>query len=195
MAQAAVFLDRDGVLNALALNPANGEWESPHRPEEVQAAPGLAQGLALLAASPFKLFVVSNQPSAAKGKCTLEDLKAVHAVVALMVASTGASISEWYYCHHHPQGVVPELSGPCPCRKPGTFFLEDAAARHGIDLARSWFVGDSDADIGCGRAKGCRTVLIEAMHSEGRRKSAAPHHRAADLAEAAAIILKQGGPA
>ena len=195
MAQAAVFLDRDGVLNALALNPATGAWESPHRPEEVQAAPGLAQGLAMLAAAPYRLFVVSNQPSAAKGKCTLEDLRAVHTVVSLMVAATGASISEWYYCHHHPQGVVPELSGPCPCRKPGTFFLEDAAARHGIDLARSWFVGDSDADIDCGRAKGCRTVLIEALHSEGRRRSAAPHHRAADLAEAAAIILKQGGPA
>jgi D-glycero-D-manno-heptose 1,7-bisphosphate phosphatase len=195
MAQPAVFLDRDGVLNALALNPANGEWESPHRPEEVLAAPGLAQGLALLAASPYQLFVVSNQPSAAKGKCTLEDLKAVHAVVALLVAATGASIQEWYYCHHHPQGVVPELSGPCPCRKPGTFFLEDAAARHGIDLARSWFVGDSDADIACGRAKGCRTILIEAAHSEGRRGSVPPHHRAADLAEAAAIILKHGGPA
>jgi D-glycero-D-manno-heptose 1,7-bisphosphate phosphatase len=193
MAQAAVFLDRDGVLNALALNPATGAWESPHRPEEVQPAPGLAQGLALLAASPYQLFVVSNQPSAAKGKCSLDDLKAVHAVVALLVTATGASIQEWYYCYHHPQGVVPELSGPCPCRKPGTFFLEDASARHGIDLARSWFVGDSDVDIACGRAKGCRTVLIEAPHSKGRRGKIPPHHRAADLAEAAAIILKEGG--
>jgi len=189
----AVFLDRDGVLNALALNPITQEWESPHHPQEVEAAPGMTEGLAILAGAGFKLFVVSNQPSAAKGKCGLEDLKAVHAVVALMAASSGAVIDEWYYCHHHPKGIVPELSGACPCRKPGTFFLEDARDRHGIDLAGSWFVGDSDVDVACGRAMGCRTVLIEASHSEGRRGGVLPHHRAPDLAAAATIIVSHGG--
>jgi D-glycero-D-manno-heptose 1,7-bisphosphate phosphatase len=190
--RAAIFLDRDGTLNQLALNPANGEWESPHSAAATRLVPDLGEALGLLKSTGLPLFVVSNQPSVAKAKCSFDDLKAVHNVVAGAFAAAGVEVVQWYYCYHHPQGVVPELTKVCECRKPGTLFLRQAAAEHGIDLKSSWFIGDQDFDARCGRDAGCRTVIIENPHSAAKRGKEAPDHKAADLVEAARIVLTQG---
>jgi D-glycero-D-manno-heptose 1,7-bisphosphate phosphatase len=181
----AIFLDRDGTLNELALNPATGDWESPHRPEEVRPAPGLAEAMALLAAAKKPLFVVSNQPSAAKGKCSLDDLAAVHQSVQALVEAGPAKVTQWYYCYHHPQGIVPTL---CECRKPGTLFLREASRDHGVDLAASWFIGDQDFDVRCGRDAGCRTIVIENPRSAGKRGKERADHSVASLLEAAKLV-------
>lgn len=189
---AAVFLDRDGTLNLPALNPANGLWESPHRAAETAMVPDLAEALGRLSRAPYRLFVVSNQPSAAKGKCSLADLDAVHQVVERAVAGTGARVEAWYYCRHHPLGSVPELTKACGCRKPGSLFLRQAAESFKLDLGRSWFVGDSDVDVACGRAEGCRSVLIEDPRSSHRRGREVPDFRAGSLLEAVETVLREG---
>jgi D-glycero-D-manno-heptose 1,7-bisphosphate phosphatase len=188
----AIFLDRDGTLNQLALNPASGEWESPHSAAETRLAPDLGEALGLLQSTGLPLFVVSNQPSVAKGKCSFDDLKAVHNVVAGAFEAVGLPVLQWYYCYHHPQGVLPDLTQVCECRKPGTLFLRQASAEHGIDLSRSWFIGDQDFDVRCGHDAGCRSIVIENPHSAAKRGKEKADFKAADLVEAARIVLTQG---
>lgn len=192
--RSAVFFDRDGVLNRLVLNPATGEYESPWRAELMEMAAGAPEAVAALAGAGYLLFLVSNQPSAAKGKCRLQDLEDAHARLMASLGRAAPSITECYYCYHHPHGVVPALTRPCPCRKPSPHFLLKAAADHGVDLTRSWMIGDQDRDLQAGRRAGCRTVLVETPESAGKRGAETPDLRADDVAAAARAILKETQP-
>jgi D-glycero-D-manno-heptose 1,7-bisphosphate phosphatase len=186
----AVFLDRDGVINEPAFDPVDGHAESPHRPHDVALAEGVVEGLRALRAAGFLLVVASNQPSAAKGKVTLADLRAVHERVVALLGADGVVVDDWRYCFHHPDGVVPELTGACACRKPAPGMLLDAAAEHDIDLRTSWMIGDSDTDVEAGRVAGARTILVEHGASAHRRKSdVRADPRARNLSEAAAFVL------
>lgn len=158
--RAAAFLDRDGVLNQLVADRVDGTLESPLRIEDVRLIPGAAAAAVRLAEQGYALVCVSNQPAAAKGAASVEQLLAVHARVTGLLASEGVTLTASRLCLHHEQGVIPELSGPCACRKPAPGMLLDAAATLGLDLAGSWMVGDTDADIEAGKAAGCRTLLI-----------------------------------
>lgn len=190
MTRAAVFLDRDGVLNDPVLDPVDGRPESPLRAEDVVLAAGAVEGCLRLREQGFLLLVASNQPAAAKGKATLAGLRAVHDRVAALLAAEGVAIDDWRYCFHHPRATDPALLGdPCGCRKPAPGMLLDLAAAHDVDLAASWMVGDSDGDVEAGLAAGCRTVLIEHPGSAHRRTGktrSAPLAR--NLSSAAAFI-------
>jgi D-glycero-D-manno-heptose 1,7-bisphosphate phosphatase len=158
--RSAAFLDRDGVLNELIPDPVGGVVESPLRVEDVRLVPGAAAAARRLMRAGHLLVCVSNQPAAAKGKVSVAQLRAVHERVLELLGSEGVTLAGTRLCFHHPDGVVPELSRPCPCRKPAPGMLLDAAASLGLDLPNSWMVGDTDADIRAGRAAGCRTLLI-----------------------------------
>jgi D-glycero-D-manno-heptose 1,7-bisphosphate phosphatase len=158
--RAAAFLDRDGVLNELVREPDTGVAESPLAVEQVRLIPGAAAAAARLARAGFTLVCVSNQPAAAKGKTSVVQLRAIHEQVIALLAQEGVTFAAWRLCLHHPHGVVAELSRPCACRKPAPGMLLDVAGELGLDLASSWMVGDTDADVAAGRAAGCRTLLI-----------------------------------
>jgi D-glycero-D-manno-heptose 1,7-bisphosphate phosphatase len=188
--RAAVFLDRDGVLNGLAPDPASGLPESPLRPEQVRLLPGAAAAATRLRAAGYALVGVSNQPAAAKKRVSVERLSDVHSRVVELLAGEGVELDGWRICLHHPDGVVPELSGPCECRKPAPGMLLDAARELDLDLSRSWMVGDTDADVEAGRAAGCRTVLITHPPSAHKRSVAgAADLLAGDLDQASALLL------
>lgn len=187
-----VFFDRDGVLTELVFNPATGEDESPHALADLRLCAGARDALRAVQAAGFALFLVSNQPSYAKGKVGLEVIQAIAAAVEQQCADAGVVFRETFYCFHHPQGIVPEYSGACACRKPSPYFLHQAAARHGIDLGRSWMVGDRDSDIASGQAAGCRTILVREPKSRQHQGNSTPEYAAADVAAAAAIIRAQG---
>jgi D-glycero-D-manno-heptose 1,7-bisphosphate phosphatase len=185
----AVFLDRDGVLNELVLNPVTGEYEPPHSPDNLTLFPDVIESLRNLRNAGFDLFLVSNQPDYAKGKTTLEQIKAVHERLDRILKSEGLLFREYCYCYHHPNGVVPEYSFECECRKPEPFFLLKAAQGFGIDLARSWMVGDRDTDVACGKASGTRTILIKNPDSVGYQGSITPDFTTENLKDAVRIIL------
>ncbi|HEX8158897.1 MAG TPA: HAD family hydrolase [Solirubrobacteraceae bacterium] len=190
----AAFLDRDGVLNDPVQDPVDGRPESPHRAEDVALADGAVEGLRALREQGFLLVAISNQPSAAKGKATLEDLRDVHERVVALLAEQGVAVDDWRYCFHHPDGTVPELSGTCSCRKPAPGMLLDAARDHGVDLEQSWMIGDSDADVAAGRAAGMRTILVahpSSGHRRGGQARADAHAR--NLSEVA-TLLSEGQP-
>lgn len=188
----AVFLDRDGVINDPAHDPHDGRAESPLRAEDVVLADGAVAGLRLLRDAGLVLVGVSNQPAAAKGKATLADLDAVHARVVELLAADGVALDDWRYCRHHPAATVPELRGPCDCRKPAPGMLLAAAADLGLALDASWMVGDSDTDVEAGATAGCRTVLVTHTDSAHRRSGGAhADGLARNLHDAAAFILRQ----
>ncbi len=193
-ARDAIFLDRDGVLNELVLDPESGQYESPLRIDQVRLLPGVAQALVLLERAGYALVCVTNQPAAAKGNASVRELKSIQARVGELLGAEGISLDGWRMCLHHPDGVVAELSGPCDCRKPAPGMLLDAARALALDLSRSWMVGDTDADVLAGRAAGCQTVLIEHPPSAHKRlRAARPDLLAADLPDGAGQLLARRG--
>lgn len=145
----AVFLDRDGVINEKA--PTEDEYVTSW--EEMKILPGVAQGISLLNRAGFRVIVVSNQRSIAKGLITVAELESIHRRMCDELECAGATIDSIYYCPH-------ELQPPCACRKPEPGMLLEAARAHEIDLTISWMIGDSDKDVKAGRKAGCRTARI-----------------------------------
>jgi D-glycero-D-manno-heptose 1,7-bisphosphate phosphatase len=191
---AAVFIDRDGVINQGVPDDEVDQFESPYRPDDVALEERAVEGLRALGSLGVPLIVASNQPAAAKGRVSLAQLWQVHERIVGLLGDEGVKLDDWRYCFHHPQGKVPQLSGPCPCRKPLPGLLRAAAERHGIDLDRSWMIGDTDRDIGAGRAAGTRTVLVENPRSAHKRSGeAGESFLAPDLAAAASIVVAEAG--
>jgi D-glycero-D-manno-heptose 1,7-bisphosphate phosphatase len=183
----AAFLDRDGVINHNWFNPATGAWESPIAPENLRLCDGALETLDALQHMGYLLFLVSNQPSAAKGKCSLTDLESVHAGLAEALDRAGIRFERFFYAYGHPEAVVPELRD-IKGRKPDSHFLNLAIAEFDLDPGACWMVGDRDSDIQCGQAAGVRTIQVEAHEPDGKQGAARPDFHAADLRAAAAII-------
>lgn len=186
--QRAVFLDRDGVINRNVLNPATGEFEAPLSADDFEFIPGAVEAMRELRAAGFLLFLVSNQPNFAKGKSTLEQLAAIHMKLQSGLARSGIEFSQFYYCLHHPRGVVSEYSRSCECRKPSPYFLLKAGAQFNLALSQSWMVGDRPTDVECGKAVGTKTILIDSAQSR-LAKDALADKTAPDLLTAARLIL------
>jgi D-glycero-D-manno-heptose 1,7-bisphosphate phosphatase len=154
----ALFLDRDGVLDDLVEYPEG--WGAPRTAADVRLLPGVREALDRAAKNGWRIFVISNQPDAAKGFTTTAALHAVH--FELLDKLGDAPIREFFYCMHRREDR-------CECRKPNPFFVLQAAKKYDIDLAQSWFVGDVDTDIETGRRAGTRTALLEYEHSSSKR--------------------------
>jgi D-glycero-D-manno-heptose 1,7-bisphosphate phosphatase len=179
----AVFLDRDGVLNAPVIR--DGLPYPPQTIEEFQVYPDAPEACALLRNAGFLLVVVTNQPDVGRGTQSLEVVGKMHALLTQKVPMDRIEIC-----------TAPDDKSPgAERRKPAPGMLVDAAKALDIDLARSYMVGDRWRDIDCGQAVGCTTIFIERNYDEKLRQR--PHHYAADLWEAARLILslEQAQPA
>jgi D-glycero-D-manno-heptose 1,7-bisphosphate phosphatase len=187
--RAAAFLDQDGTLNEAVAEPDSGVLESPLLVEDVRLLSGAAAARELADAG-YALVCVSNQPAAAKGKASVQQLLAVHEYVVELLARDGVLLDASLLCMHHPDGVVSGLSGPCGCRKPAPGMLIEAASMLGLRLGESWMIGDTDTDVAAGRAAGCRTALIEYAGSAHKRAGEAdPDLVAANLGGAVWRVL------
>jgi D-glycero-D-manno-heptose 1,7-bisphosphate phosphatase len=174
----ALFLDRDGVLDELVQYE---EWEAPRLLSDLRMIEGVSEPLRRFADAGWLLFIVTNQPNVAKGKATQEDVLAVNDAV---VRAVGVPVARSYICFHQAEDF-------CECRKPSPHFLRQAEREFGLDLARSWMVGDQDSDLLCGRAAGCKVALIEHRGSEHKRGKVEPDLRVKDLEELARVILSR----
>ena len=192
MSDRAVFLDRDGVIVELVWDAADGSFEGPNVEGDVRLVPGAAAAIGRIRSLDYRTVVVSNQPGAAKGKASQEDLRRAHEHVVRLLAERGVVIDDYRYCLHHPDAVDPALTGPCDCRKPLPGMLLEAAAALELDLSRSWMIGDSDVDAAAGRASGCRTILVENPRSAHRRHDdGRADHRVSDLARAVDLVASE----
>lgn len=143
----ALFLDRDGTLVR--------EVDYLRRMAELEILPGVAQALQDAGAAGFLRLVITNQSGVARGFFGAEFVVQVHQEMCRRLQAQGANLEGLYVCPHHP-----EFSGPCGCRKPAPELVLRAAREHGVDLARSWVIGDKPADLELGRRAGCRTALV-----------------------------------
>jgi len=123
----AVFLDRDGVINATLWNSTEEKWDSPYTLEDFQLLPGTAQAIRSMNELGYLTVVISNQPGVAKGKCSPQFLDALDRKMLLDLAREDARLDAIYYCLHHPDAQVESLRVACGCRKPKPDLLLRAA--------------------------------------------------------------------
>jgi D-glycero-D-manno-heptose 1,7-bisphosphate phosphatase len=178
----AVFLDRDGVINGMVRR--GDQIDSPQHPGEFRLLPGASSGIRKLNSLGLPVVVVSNQPGIAKGKSTYRHLEQMTKLMLSCLRIDGASLDGVYYCLHHPHAVLDDYRIHCRCRKPGPGLLESAASDLGLDLQRSYMVGDRNVDIVAGQACGCTTLLVGA----GDDTAARPDAVCSDLEQAALWI-------
>ena len=192
MSDAAVFLDRDGVVVELVWDAVDGSFESPYVRDDVRLVPGAVDAIRRIRSLDYRTVVVSNQPGAAKGKASREDLREAHEQVVRQLAEHGVAIDYYRYCLHHPDAVDPSLARACDCRKPKSGMLREAADDLDLDLPRSWMIGDSDVDAEAGRRAGCRTILVENPQSTHRRRDGVRvDYRVSSIAEAVDIVMRE----
>jgi D-glycero-D-manno-heptose 1,7-bisphosphate phosphatase len=192
MSHEAVFLDRDGVIVELVWDDADGSYEGPNAKEDVHLVRGAAEAIERIRSHDYRTVVVSNQPGAAKGKASQDELCKVHAQVVRLLGERRAEIDDYRYCLHHPDALDPDLAQMCECRKPKPGMLLQAAAALDLDLSRSWMIGDADTDAEAGRRAGCRTILVENPRSAHRRQTGEHvDYRARDVAHAVDIVVSE----
>lgn len=154
--RAAVFLDRDGTLIE--------ERGYPTTKADIVLRPDAGAALARLAAARYLCIVLTNQSAVARGMLTEEALGALHDDLLEKLAADGGLVDALYYCPHHPDGIARAYAFRCACRKPAAGLLELAAREHGVDLARSAFIGDSPRDLFPGLTGTGPRVLVRGGH-------------------------------
>ncbi len=180
----AIFLDRDGTIN-----------EDPGyltHPSELRLLPGVGEALRLLQEEGFRLVIVSNQSGVARGFLTESMLEEIQRSLDILLKGEGVTLSGTYYCPHHPEGAPPYRQA-CECRKPKGGLVERAAREHGLDLNRSYVVGDQHIDVELAREMGMPAILV--LTGKGRLSLASgeiePDYIAPDLTAAARWILQR----
>jgi len=188
MNRRAIFLDKDGTL--IEDIPYNVD------PARIRLAPGVSEGLPLLHAAGFRLFVISNQSGVARGLFAEESLAAVRDRLKELLVDRGAPLDGFFYCPHHPEGIVPPYAVACECRKPEPGLILAAARAHGIALEDSWLIGDILDDVEAGHRAGCRSVLIDNGNETEWKRSPLRWADlvASDMAEAARLIVADVQP-
>lgn len=194
MSRAAVFLDRDGVLNL--------EVGYIHRVEDLHLVPGAAQAVRQLNELGLFCCLVSNQSGPARGYYPASHVDALHdRLCRLLEAEASAHLDALYYCPYLslPEGGTdPEYTRWSTWRKPNTGMLVAAAWDHDLDLARSFMVGDKATDVDMAHNAGCVGVLVQTGYGDRVLSGKYQHHTrpdyiAADLAAAANWICQQCG--
>jgi D-sedoheptulose 7-phosphate isomerase len=193
LANPAVFLDRDGVINELVYYPDMGVIDSPFTVGLFHILPGVGDAVRSLQEAGYKVVVTSNQPGVARGRFTEETLRDMDLKLAQELSRYGAHLDGIYYCPHHPEGTGDRYRVECDCRKPKPGLLLRAAGELDINLAASYMIGDSLTDVKAGERAGCRTVLIGRLKCDTCRLMAEQDSRpdiiAPDLPAAARILL------
>ncbi len=165
----AVFLDRDDTLiynrTPTADTPFPGDLFDPTL---VKLLPGVPEGLCLLRDAGFLLVVVTNQGGVARGRCTLAQVSACNERLRRLVrAASGVELAGIYVCPYHPTGTTEPWNIEHPWRKPGPGMFLAAASDLGLDLARSWLIGDKDRDLEAAIAAGVPVKHAIKMEPEG----------------------------
>ncbi len=148
----AVFLDRDGTLIEEA-----GYLDSLDR---MHLFPWTVDALRLLERAGYRRVVVTNQSGIALGLFDEAFVGETHDALAARLGEAGASIDAFYYCPHHPDGRVDAFRTICTCRKPAAALVQQAADDLGLDLSRSYVIGDRWGDVQLARAAGLRGGIL-----------------------------------
>lgn len=179
----AVFLDRDGTLNALT----PGEYILHSR--DVRLLPGAAKAIQKLNQLGYLLIIISNQGAIGRGVLTEKKLDEIHAVIIRRLARKRAKIDAVYHCPHHPKAILPGHAIRCRCRKPNIGMILKALRHFNIDKKKSFFVGDTTSDILTGKRAGLTTVLVKTGYGgKDGKHNVKPDFVAKNLEDAVRLI-------
>lgn len=171
---AAVFLDRDGVINQPVIVD-----NKPYPPKSIQQfvlLPRVGEALDLLKQAGFFLCVVTNQPDVGRGTLAKEAVEVIHAHLHEVLP-----LDDIRVCYDDGKRVDSNN------RKPNPGMLLDAAEQFSLDLSRSFMIGDRWRDIEAGKNAGCTTIFIDYQYEE--QLVSPPDYIAESLWEAAVLIL------
>jgi D-glycero-D-manno-heptose 1,7-bisphosphate phosphatase len=170
----AVFLDRDGVIAVPEFRDCRSF--APRKLADFRLYAEAAASLHRLKRAGFLLAVVTNQPDVGDGLTARSEVEAMHEVMRQALPVDVIKV-----CFHGH-------ADRCQCRKPSPGMLLEAASELGIDLARSYMVGDRASDVEAGRRTGCATVFIDLDYAEPA--PTAPDYVVHSVAEAADVIIE-----
>jgi len=180
MSQPAVFLDRDGTINE--------EMGYINHLSRFHLLPQVVPAIRRLNAAGLKVVVVTNQSGAARGYFPASLVDEIHALLQNILAAGGAHLDGIYTCLHGP-------ANGCDCRKPRPTLVKQAARELGLDLARSYLVGDRYRDVETAANAGVKGILVLTGYGRGeyeylrQAQKVQPVHVALDLATAVEWIL------
>lgn len=182
----AIFFDRDGVVN--------DEVGGVLRPDDLRLLPGVAAALKAVNASDLLSVVVTNQPFVAHGRMGIADVEAVHARLEYLLGFEQAYIDRIYFCPHHPdrgfEGEDAAYKVMCACRKPNIGMIEAADRDLGIDVDRSFIIGDRSVDVQTGINACMQTILVRTgCGGEDGKYACEADYCFEDVQEAVAFIL------
>ncbi len=148
----AIFLDRDGTINY--------ERNYVHKIEDFELIPGTLEALRLLKDSNIKIYIITNQAGIARGYFTEEQFHDLTQYMLSRFDEIDCKIEKVLYCPHHPDGIIPEYTQKCLCRKPGTKLIEEVMNKEKLNANEIALVGDRDSDIEAGLRLGVTTYLV-----------------------------------
>lgn len=187
----AIFMDRDGTVSE--------EVGYLNHVSRLRLFPWTVAAIRAVNASPLLAVLVTNQAGVARGYFKEEMIGMVHERLVAELAREDARLDAIYYCPHHPTAGEPPYRADCDCRKPRPGMLVRAAEEHGVDLARSYVVGDKYTDIRLAHAVGATGVLVLTGYGRGELEyerqtwPREPEHVAETLLDAVTWILEDAG--
>ncbi len=190
MKKPAVFIDRDGTLNE--------QMGYINHVSRFILLPGVAEAIEILNRNKFLSIVISNQSGVARGYFPIELVDRVHAHMRALLEKEKAFIDGIFFCPHHQNGIVPEYSIECECRKPGIGLIQKASESFDIDLANSYVVGDRYIDIEMAHRSNLKGILVTTGYGLGEinyvlpHMPQKPHHIANGLLDAILWIIERG---
>jgi histidinol-phosphate phosphatase family protein len=171
----AVFLDRDGtlIIDMIYLND----------PEKIVYLPNVFEALRLLSDDGYVFVVVTNQSGMARGIVDIKNLDEIHRRMTATFAREGVFFEGFYYAPY-------SVESNHWMRKPNPGMLEAGARDHGLDLKKSWMIGDRLTDVDAGVAAACRTILLKGVEEDLTKAKNQPDGFFGDLLESAKFILQ-----
>ena len=158
----AVFLDRDGTIIK--------EVNYLSQLQDVELLPRAAVAIAKLNQLRIPVILVSNQSGIARGKFSENFVKETHHYLQKILARDGAHLDDFFFCPHHPEAGIAPYRKICNCRKPAPGLLHEAAARHQLDLSKSYVIGDKLIDVELAQRVGGKGILVETGHGRNEIK-------------------------
>jgi D-glycero-D-manno-heptose 1,7-bisphosphate phosphatase len=185
----AVFIDRDGTINE-----QRGYINHISR---FALLPGVGKAISLLNMNDHIVVVTSNQSGVARGYFPIQLVKDIHDVMVLELKKYKAYVDRIYFCPHHPDGIVPEYSRQCSCRKPNIGLIKQAQDELDIDMETSYVIGDRLVDIEFSHNANLPGILVLTGYGKGEVQYSMPHkgitpaYVAENLLRAVQWILKR----
>jgi D-glycero-D-manno-heptose 1,7-bisphosphate phosphatase len=155
-AKKALFLDRDGTINV--------DKGYVFKPEDFEFQTGIFELVRKYSIEGFLIFVITNQSGIARGMYTEAEYRKLTQWMVKKFAEQNIRIEKVYHCPH-----LPEIDGPCECRKPKPGMIVQAMNEYGINPKLSVVIGDSERDLLAGKNAGIgKNLYIQDLISGGK---------------------------